>query len=203
MKNPIPMFRTLMIMAAMTGFAAGAWAQEAGEEVTGGDEIFQTGVVDEGATDEGATDDVADGGEVSDPEVIYYMTGAGGEEEVVDAGEPIMDGEGVVTGYTDADGNVIYFRSDSVDGAGDEEMMYTLASRSGAAGSFMSVSDATAEQGSIDGTAGLGLDVVDAQAGFAGPIDVQATTAAAAGGTSASGTATRISGGHLTVSSPQ
>lgn len=212
-----------MIATAMFGFASGAWAQEAGDDATaGGDEVLEVGT-DEGATDDvvgggeeifetGVVDgeEVADGGEgeVIDPaegasgEEILYMTGGVGEE-VADGGEAIVDGEGVVTGFTDGDGNVIFFRSDSVDAAEEGEMV-PLMMQSGASGSFITVADTTAEQGGIDSGVNLGIEVVDAgQSAFAGPIDVATTGAAVSAGGSAGGTATRISGGHLSTSSQQ
>lgn len=204
MKTTSSMFRTLMMMAAMVGFASGAWAQEAGEEPAPGDEvmeydgggdatgeevIFQTGVVDE---------EVADGD--TSGEEILYMTGGG--EEVAEGGEAIID-DGVVTGYTDGDGNVIYFRSDSVD-SGEDIDMIPLMAQSGASGEFVTVADTAAEQGGIDSGVNMGIDVVDSgQAAFAGPISVETTAAAASAGGSAGGTATRISGGHLSASSQQ
>lgn len=208
MKTTNSMFRNLMMMAATIGFASGAWAQEAGEEFTqGGDDtvmiapvidgdgsseelVYQTGVVDEEVAD-------GDGG----GEEIVYMTGGG--EEVADGGEAIVDGEGVVTGFVDSDGNVIYFRSDSVD-AGEEAEMVPLMAQSGAAGNFVTVADATAEQGGIDSGVNMGIDVVDSgPAAFAGPINVETTAAATSAGGSAGGTATHINGGHLSASSQQ
>lgn len=209
MKTIFPMFRTLAVASMMFAFASGAWAQEADEDaVVGEEEVLEFGTDEDLSDNSGMVgeeevvgdEEVVDAGVIDDAtgeEVMLYMTGGEGEE-VAGGGEPIVDGDGVVTGYTDADGNVVYFRSDGVDSeVANEELMYTLASQGGVAGSFVTVSDSTSEQGGIDSGVNLGIDVVDSgQAAFAGPISVETTAAASAAG-SAGGKATRISGGHL------
>lgn len=212
MKTVFPMFRTLAVASAMFAFASGAWAQEVDEDtVVGEEEVLEFGTdedlsdnsgmvgeeeVLEFGTDEDLSDNSGVVDDVTGEEVMLYMTGGEGEE-FAEGGAPIVDGDGVVTGYTDGDGNVVYFRSDGVDGdLASEEIMYTLASQSGVAGSFVSVSDSTSEQGGIDSGVNLGIDVVDSAQAFAGPISVETTAAASAAG-STGGTATRISGGHL------
>ena len=192
MKNLISITKVLAMAVAMFSFAASAWAEHDGDGVVhDADEVTDTEVIGEEEVigEDGMVDesDVTTGEEVElqiggDDGIIYTMTGEGGEVPA--------------TEYVDAEGNVIYFRSD--EGGGEEVEMTALMSQSGAAGGAVSLADTAADQAGIDSAPDLSLDVVDStQADFAAPVEV--ATVAADGSVSAShgGTATRISGGHL------
>lgn len=215
MNGFIAMSRTLAATAVMFAIAPGAQAQDAmldamdggddtimiapapeGEEVLefGNGGIADTGVVGEEEVPVG--EDVVIGeGEVVDGEEVMFYTMGEPDAEVTDGGEVLPDG------FTDGDGNVIYFVSDGVDSDGE---MVPLMAQSGAAGAVYTISDTTAEQGGIESGMDMGLDVVaGGQAGFAGPIDVTATAQGVTAASQAGGRTTRISGGHLAAPTGQ
>ncbi|MBI1733523.1 MAG: hypothetical protein HYR49_12265 [Gammaproteobacteria bacterium] len=208
----ISMLKTLAVALSVFAFATGAWAEHspddpaphdgielgsddvaAGEDeiVEGGEIIGDTVVDGEEVTDGGEViDDTGmEGGEVTDEsgavdgEVVTLETGVGGEGEVFPAET------------YDSEGNVIYLSSDAdAESAGTEIEMTPLMSATGNSG--VTLADTAADQVGIDSGADMSLDVVNEQAEFASPIEVKNAVANGSGATGG-GSATRISGGHL------
>jgi hypothetical protein len=224
MKSLISMTRILAIAAAMFSFASGAWAEDLGDgiaqgdevvtntdvtDVTGGEDLLDTQVIgDEEVADDsdaaGGDEEVADDSDATGGDEVYLEPGEeaqsepGGDEVIYYTmdGESGDDGAAPPTEYTDAEGNVIYFRGS--EGVSDETEYTPLMATSGMAGGAVTLADTAADQAGVDSSADMSLDVVGStQADFASPIDV--ANVATDGSTHAGhgGAATRISGGHL------
>ena len=208
MKSLISMTRILAIAVAMFSFASGAWAEDLGDGIAQGDEVVTN-------TDVTGGEDQLDTQVIGDEEVADDSDATGGDEVTLEAGEEAqsgpggdeviyytMDGEGSDDGaarpteYTDAEGNVIYFRGS--EGVGDETEYTPLMATSGMAGGAVALTDTAADQAGVDSTSAVSLDVVGStQADFASPINVANVATDGATHAGHGGAATRISGGHL------